>query len=149
MGTDSGCKGARNNERICLLCSQMGPHAASGGSAASTESNRWQMAELVACRATPPGAHGPAGDVHRGRADAYGDDVRDVVVGVLINSYRVEWVETVIEYRNASGVLLFYNDKPEFEQYKRELGLYRAWQTETDDPLHNQTDSTEFGCQHL
>jgi hypothetical protein len=29
------------------------------------------------------------------------------------------WIETVVEYRDTSGVLMTYIDKPEFEQFKR------------------------------
>lgn len=44
------------------------------------------------------------------------------------------WIETVVEYRNASGVLMTYNDKPEFEDYKRNYVYEESYDSDLEEP---------------
>lgn len=59
------------------------------------------------------------------------------------------WIETVIEYRDASGVLMTYIDKPEFEDYERhyDYSSYDPDLEEKPDPLSDRI--ARYGKQAL
>jgi hypothetical protein len=56
------------------------------------------------------------------------------------------WIETVIEYRDTSGVLMTYIDKPEYEQFKRNYVYEESYDSDLEErPDQLSVDIAYYG----
>ena len=56
------------------------------------------------------------------------------------------WIETVIEYRDTSGVLMTYIDKPEYEQFKRNYVYEESYDSDLEErPDQLSVDIAHYG----